>query len=311
MKRIPIGALCATLLLTRFATAELQLRWQVDQSVYEVGWIWLDLNNDGVRELIKEDGVGTWFFDGADGYGELWSFSDPSPQDGTTMQLFRADGDHLVFLRQNTTTQTASLRVVQALGETVWMGPTHAGNVSEAGIGDVDGDGDPDLVWSWHYWDGSDWASSWTARDLRSGAVLQAPLSMDGYLSGPWVGNIEGDGAAEVLLNLYSNDGSSSQLACYGDTDVAVAPVDVPDAPTLQAWPNPFNPDCRIALPVPSAGGELRVVDVTGRVVRTLSLAPGARLARWDGLADSGRPAASGVYWLQAQGASLPVTLLR
>lgn len=310
-KRIAIAALGAGLLLAGPASAQLQLRWQVEQSVYEVGWIWLDLNGDGKRELIKEDGVGTWFFDGADGYSELWSVSDPSPADGAVFQLWRADGDWLVFLRQDADAQTSNVRAVEAFGETAWIGPAQDGTVSQGGLGDVDGDGDLDVAWSWHRWDGSSWASTWTVRDLASGAVLQAPQTVDGYLNGPFVGDVEGDSRAEVLLNWYSNDGASSQLICWGSGATAVEPVQRPERPTLRAWPNPFNPDCRIELPDPSLGGELRVVDLTGRIVRVLPLAPGARVARWDGLATDGRPAASGVYWLQAQGVSLPVTLLR
>jgi hypothetical protein len=64
--------------------------------------------------------------------------------------------------------------------------------------------------------------------------------------------------------------------------------------------PNPFNPQteirCLFAMPGPA---RLRVLDASGRVVRTLLdavVSPGLRDVAWDGRDDAGRPAASGAY---------------
>jgi hypothetical protein len=72
--------------------------------------------------------------------------------------------------------------------------------------------------------------------------------------------------------------------------------------------PNPFNPRTTIAFDLAAVGpASLRVFDLLGKHVRTLvdgTLAVGRHEAVWDGLDDSGRRVASGVYFvrLNAQG---------
>jgi hypothetical protein len=68
--------------------------------------------------------------------------------------------------------------------------------------------------------------------------------------------------------------------------------------PSLRAVPNPFNPATDIRF---VAGGrvQLAVFNVAGQRVRALvdsTLTPGHHTARWDGMDDSGQPAASGIY---------------
>jgi len=69
--------------------------------------------------------------------------------------------------------------------------------------------------------------------------------------------------------------------------------------------PNPFNPMTRIAFDLDGSGSAtLRILDVSGSVVRTLidgSLAPGRHMCTWDGWDDRGRPSPSGVYLYHLQ----------
>jgi hypothetical protein len=64
--------------------------------------------------------------------------------------------------------------------------------------------------------------------------------------------------------------------------------------------PNPFSPETRIAYELPEPGWtELRIYSASGRLVRTLvegDRPAGRHSAVWDGLDQSGRAAASGVY---------------
>jgi hypothetical protein len=69
----------------------------------------------------------------------------------------------------------------------------------------------------------------------------------------------------------------------------------------LGAAPNPFNPQTTIAFYLPVAGEVgLDLHDLTGRVVRSLipgtPFGPGRHDVSWDGLDDTGRDVASGVY---------------
>jgi flagellar hook assembly protein FlgD len=68
------------------------------------------------------------------------------------------------------------------------------------------------------------------------------------------------------------------------------------------ARPNPFSNTTEVAFAVPAPGVDvdLRIYDVSGRLVRTLAEgrhAPGVYRLVWDGLDGSGRRVASGVYF--------------
>ena len=110
------------------------------------------------------------------------------------------------------------------------------------------------------------------------------------------------------------------------NADGSLGPVFVDDAPLVagagaaptlgRPWPNPTRGATRVWY-ASSVGARLDVLDVRGRVVRTLaselSASPGA--ARWDGLDAHGQPAAAGVYLIRmttpASTASRKVTLIR
>lgn len=116
-----------------------------------------------------------------------------------------------------------------------------------------------------------------------------------------------------------------------GDLDyaeAALAPADVEaqgvalSSNRIHAFPNPAAADRDIQVNISldgraSGATQLRVVDVSGRLVRTL--AEGVRSESqviWDGRDDMGRPAAAGVYYLNLIDgsrplASEPITLLR
>lgn len=84
-------------------------------------------------------------------------------------------------------------------------------------------------------------------------------------------------------------------------TQVAAGDVTPGSSLALQHVPNPFNPRTTVHFTVPHATSvELRVHDVTGRVVRTLvdgvEFGPGMHAVGWDGRDDRGRAVASGTY---------------
>lgn len=70
------------------------------------------------------------------------------------------------------------------------------------------------------------------------------------------------------------------------------------------ASPNPFRSGTSLSYNVPSGGGRvtMSVYDVRGRLVRSLldeELPAGAAVAHWDGLDSTGRPVASGIYFVR------------
>jgi len=70
-----------------------------------------------------------------------------------------------------------------------------------------------------------------------------------------------------------------------------------------QNYPNPFNPETMIRYDLPEAGQvHLLIYNVSGQLVRTLvdeDRPAGSFRATWDGADDSGRSAASGIYFVK------------
>ena len=95
-------------------------------------------------------------------------------------------------------------------------------------------------------------------------------------------------------------------LEGYDSVESAVIKVAAPGAVALaQNVPNPFNPATTIAFNLPEdMHARLDIYDVKGRLVRTLldeTRPAGYNEAEWDGLNQSGDPAASGVYFCRLE----------
>jgi len=76
-----------------------------------------------------------------------------------------------------------------------------------------------------------------------------------------------------------------------------------PEFTLLQNYPNPLNQSTKIEFTLPHSGFvSLNIYDLLGRKVRTLvseNLTPGYKSVLWDGKDDSGKEAASGIYFYQ------------
>lgn len=116
-------------------------------------------------------------------------------------------------------------------------------------------------------------------------------------------------GAGDYLLQI----GSPCASVCGGF--IGALPADcsttgAQDAPRVAAHllgnhPNPFNPSTTIVFRLDESGqADVRIFDVAGRTVATLTLGDlpaGRHEAVWNGQADDGQPAASGVYFYELE----------
>jgi len=86
-----------------------------------------------------------------------------------------------------------------------------------------------------------------------------------------------------------------------GVDDPRDRPVSIDPSFLFQNRPNPFLPETQIAFELPLAGrAELRIYDVSGRLVRTLvdeRRPAGPHSVMWNGRDETGRKVASGVYF--------------
>jgi len=103
-----------------------------------------------------------------------------------------------------------------------------------------------------------------------------------------------------TATDFAGNEGDPSTL----ENVYAGVPAGIPAAYALwQNDPNPFRAGTSVSFDMPAAGRvTLEVVDVGGRVVRTLlagNMPEGSHSARWDGRDEAGSEAGPGVYFLR------------
>jgi hypothetical protein len=154
---------------------------------------------------------------------------------------------------------------------------------------------------------------SWQGRAFAIASVLPPTSQMQLRFVAEDVVSIEAvleAGLDDVRLLSLSSGGAAAQSARL---ETAGAPALELRAPS----PNPFRGLTRLNYAIPRAAQvELGIYDVGGRMVRRLEGAPkeaGVHEAAWDGLDESRRPAASGVYYarLTFEGSVLVRRLVR
>ncbi len=192
----------------------------------------------------------------------------------------------------------------------------------------IDMSGAPALVGRWEAWfdlpaSGNDIVSLWlSASDIPECLQYHGALEpVWGWTyGGPFWIDIEQDWGAypgEDWLGLTfwqtNSDPSPSHGVGFALDRIRVGvPLEtgVPDVAALgvalgRAHPNPFGHEATITYSIATAGQvNVRVVDVAGRVVRTLvdrTVEQGEYSLVWDGRTDSGERAASGVYFVRLE----------
>lgn len=243
------------------------------------GSVVTDINKDGTKEII----VGQWFAAGAD---------------SASVYLLQAAGDSLV-----------SFKIAS---------PEHQGTLrfNGAGVGDIDGDGFPEVVFGTRSMPAIPNNAMWCLKYLGGDITLPASYTMfiidslllpaGGDMDIVSIGNLDGDATMEVAYTQGYTRGNPN------DSTIGIAILDkqftlvtgvkqdlskVPASFFMQQnFPNPFNPTTNIVfgLKTPSAIS-LKVYDVLGREVASLinnqTMQAGTYTVNFDG-----KNLASGTY---------------
>ena len=158
----------------------------------------------------------------------------------------------------------------------------------------------------------------WERRGVASQYKYVGGYKLAGQVLGPDAEFIElrydisGGMPNSIAIDGFVDDLAGAQQV-YLDLDTMVDAEHLPTTLALhQNFPNPFNPRTMIAYDLPTASSEarvrLRIVDVSGRVVRTLvdeDQPGGSYRVGWEGKSDRDEVVSSGIYFsvLDARGA--------
>ena len=292
--------------------AQYQIAWEVAQDYYESGLIYFDLNSDGVPEITKFWWNTVTAYDGANNYQLLWQVYAPDYDKLLLWDLYSLNSDSsrtAIFIQSNVIdTVTTSIMAKPVLSSnTLWVSSEYHGYVTFLDAGDLDQDGTSEVVFGTTQYRNSDssFVSFLHILDGSSGVEEWTSDTLAGTLLGPYLGDLEGDGLLEILVNIYQPTDTTSVLRAYrfiGGNSTREVRSHVPQAIQLgPARPNPFNPYSIIPLELSDREPvRLVIVDLQGREVNELVngvLAPGRYLFTWDGRDRNGRQVASGIYY--------------
>lgn len=128
-----------------------------------------------------------------------------------------------------------------------------------------------------------------------------------------------------VFANAYENQHAAGGATWIPPSPTSDLPPELPGgrpapaAPILRVAPNPFRDATTIVWDVPGiqTSGELRILDVAGRLVATREVSvvpsePSGRLSvSWNGRDDAGRAVPPGIYFFRADGSAATARVVR
>jgi len=287
--------------------------WQVTQNYYELGTIFPDINHNGSSELVKTLSNTVTVYDGALNWVTIWTITSANHDELLLLNLCNCgstDDSLVVFVATNFLTDlTTQILGYHILGTSaLWSTTDFPGYFSNLETEDTDGDNQTEIVFGANDYPTStqSYTSKFYVLSCSNGTVEFQSSAFNGYMYGPYLGDIDGDDTVEILLNIYYADSTSTIHAySFGGGNVASEEV-IPQGFSLsQNYPNPFNSGTAIPLQLAhSSDVTITVVNIQGQTVNQLlsgHLSAGNHLLRWNGTNDSGNPVSSGMYFFEVQ----------
>jgi len=308
---VKLGAF--SLFLSTLLFAQFSQEWEVPQDLYERGILYFDVNEDSTPEITKFWWNTVTLYNGANNFEVLWSVVDDTYDNLILWDVYNLNNGLVkdaVFIRSNILdTVTTALMMMPVLSQNItWATQEYDGTVSFLDADDMDGDGTMEVVFGVYRYDNVDSSYYSTLHVLngQDGTAIWSSLEMQGYMVGPYLGDLDNDGTVEIMLNLYDYKNENYTLKVYsysGTTNSVINPImtSPKDFSIGPNYPNPFNPSTTIPVYLPQRMlVNISVLNANGEEVANLlhgELAPGRYKFSWEGQNHHGRPLPSGVYY--------------
>ncbi|MBC8214134.1 MAG: T9SS type A sorting domain-containing protein [Candidatus Marinimicrobia bacterium] len=288
--------------------------WQVAQDPSEKGLIYFDLNNDDTPELTKIWMNNVVFFDGENDYQINWEIVEDNYDYLNIYELYDFNGDEIEQAVFVSTSYDPIYRTKLAVWdifatEPVWTTGELSGEIYFIDSKDMDNDGMEELVFGLN--DYNYGTSTYTSKiyiyDGASGTLEWTSELFNGYIAGPYIGNLDLDEQMELIYNLYDYENEIYTLHVLQYTGGAfisgeTTPVDFQLG---QNFPNPFNPSTVIPVKLSEPSHvTINIVDIKGNLIcRVIDkmLPSGNHQFPWAGVGQRGNHLSSGVYFYQVK----------
>lgn len=201
--------------------AQYEVEWSIAQDYYESGMLYFDFNHDGSQELTKHFYNSITVYEGANDWQVLWSVIAAQHDELLLWNLFEQDEDTelAIFTANNLVDEmSTSLLVYESLAdEPLWATDNYPGYYSFISQGHLDDDEEPEIVWGLNRWDADDeqYEARFFVLNAANGEVEFESSILNGYLVGPYIGDMDGDGQVEIMCNLYHAADTTSSLMVY------------------------------------------------------------------------------------------------
>ncbi len=313
IKRVITGILVYITFLTTL-NAQYSLEWQVYQDVSEVGIIYFDFNDDGINDIVKVLYNTMTVYDGGNNFDVTWEITDEDYDYLTIWDVYHSDEMNMDFALIYSTTYDPAYRCkISAwpiLGTApLWETDETPGAVYFLDYQNLDSDNEKEILFGVNDYDSE--TTTYTSKiyilDSTTGTTEWESSLLNGYIAGPYVGNIDTDPQKEIVYNLYDYENelyTLNVLQC--DESVSVIHHDLPnDFIVGRNFPNPFNPMTQIPIAIVSSSNvTVKIYTAAGQEIFTLCdkyLTQGNYQFTWFGHNQRGNRMPTGVYYYRVE----------
>ena len=285
--------------------------WQIAQDEYENGILFFDMNEDGYADITKTFWNLITVFNGANDYEIIWSVYDALSENLVVWNLydFNNDGDKTAIITGSNYYNSVDFHLLaySVFGsEPEWTSTSYEGSLSSLNASELDLDDGKELIFGINRYDEVDSSYYFTIKvlDGETGEEEWSLQEQQGYVSGPYIGDLDGDNTNEILLNVYDYKDENYYMSVWSFTGgmQAVTPSAIAENYTVSnSYPNPFNPNTVLPIVLNNQSElSITVVNVQGQLVQTVVngiFSSGRYRFSWDGKSQLGELQSSGGYF--------------
>jgi len=314
MKRMKNINKTRTILLILMAatmlSAQYSLEWQVNQDASEKGIIYFDLNDDGTKDLVKIWLNNVAFFDGDNAYEPSWEITDTNYDYLNIYEIYELENYGVRFGIMISTSYDPIYRCKVAAwpifeSDPAWETSELQGTVYFLDSNDIDEDGVEEIIMGINdfNYETSTYTSKILIYNALDGTLEWESDLFDGYIAGPYVGNMDTDPQKEILYNLYDYESeiyTLNVLQFNGNVATDENATNTNHFSVGRNFPNPFNPATQIPVTIEKTSNvTVKIYNSAGQEVMTLCdklLEQGNYKFTWFGHNHYGRKMPSGIY---------------
>jgi len=206
------------------------LNWSLDQDPFEWGFLYFDANEDSYPEVSKLLNNSVGLYDGTNEFSLIWGITNSNFEYLDLNEMIDANNNGIkegIFVSSNIFSESSfNISSYNALENVPnWTSDQENGSLTLINYADMDGDHFDEVILGLNIYSVEDTAytSQIKILDGITGNVDWQSSYYSGYLTGPYIGDVDGDGATEMVFNIYDWQTEISTLHAIGSSSLVNA----------------------------------------------------------------------------------------